>query len=143
VSYRVTGDRVGPAVTERQFRPDVSVDGAQPRHNSFTHSGYDRGHLIQREVVAGDRELEEIADQTTTVVPMTPALNRGPGSPWRAAEMRTLRLADEHGSVTVTVRPLYAERPQSLQDGTPVPYAIEREVRAGGRVLERETFRNR
>lgn len=145
VTYQVNADDLvkGPPATERSFKGDVSIEAAQPKDAAFTHSGYERGHLAQREVFKSSAEAELAADQTTNVVPMRPELNRGANSPWSAAERRTLEMAKKHGAVQVEVEPIYDANPPRLSDGTPVPKAIRRTVKtADGNVLEDASYLN-
>ena len=111
-------------VTDRTFTRDVSTEGAQSSNKAYTNSGYDRGHLAQREAFKGYGDAEIAVDHWTNVVPMTPDLNRGAGSPWAAAERRTVdyvKPVSEGGqgyqSVKVVVEPVYDANPPRLSDG--------------------------
>jgi hypothetical protein len=130
--------------SSRSFTGDWSIEGAQPRNADYVRSGWDRGHLAQREAFRGSKDIERAADSHATTVPMAPNLNRGPGSPWRAAETRTINYAQQYGSVKVRVEPLYGANPAVLRNGTPIPRAITRTVTGpNGEVLESFTFLNR
>lgn len=144
IKYRVdAGTRERAVQTDRSFSKNEATEGAQPSTNDYTDTGYDRGHLAQREAFKGNADAERAADHMENVVPMHPDLNRGEGSPWRAAEEDTIRLADEHGSVTVEVTPIYDANPQRLPNGTPIPKGIHRKVVApDGQVLQDLTFIN-
>lgn len=141
----------GGQVTDRTFTRDVSTEGAQSSNKAYTNSGYDRGHLAQREAFKGYGDAEIAVDHWTNVVPMTPDLNRGAGSPWAAAERRTVdyvKPVSEGGqgyqSVKVVVEPVYDANPPRLSDGTPIPKAIRRTVIApDGTVLEDASYLNR
>jgi DNA/RNA endonuclease G (NUC1) len=141
VEFTVMPPPKGKQVSSRRFKIDTTVEGAQPNDESFKNQGYDKGHLMAREVVKGDTEAERAADLTTNVVPMTKSLNQ---SIWRAAEVRTNQLAKRHGSVRVRTEPIYDANPQRLPDGTPIPKAIRRTVVApDGTVLEDASYLNR
>ena len=135
---------------DRRFKPDPSVEGAQSRVSAYTNSGYEKGHLAQREVFKGSIDAEVAVDQMTNIVPMTEALNRGAGSPWRAAEQRTVEYVKPvgqggggHEAVKVKVEPIYDANPPRLSDGTPVPKEIHRTVTTlDGQVLEDATYLN-
>jgi hypothetical protein len=145
VGFRIDADVAARSVqSSRGFARNESVEAAQPSDRGFTRSGYERGHLVQREAVRGDADIERAADLWTGVVPMTEALNRGAGSPWRASEERAIRWAATHGHVTVHVEPLYDATPPRLSDQTPIPRAIRRVILApDGTVLEDITHPNR
>lgn len=48
------------------------------RHDDYTHSGYDRGHLVRSEERTLNGEDNFSTFYTTNILPMTPDLNRGP-----------------------------------------------------------------
>jgi hypothetical protein len=145
VSYNVDSNTVrSEAVSKRSFTGDRSTEGAQGTNAAYAGSGYDRGHLAQREAFKGSKETERAADMHTNIVPMTPELNRGAGSPWREAEARTVELARERGSVRVEIEVHYAEHPPTLRDGTPIPDSFNRRVIApDGTMLRDDHFNNR
>ena len=127
--------------SERSFKPDAATHGFQSRTDAYTNSGYDRGHLGPREAFRGSALAEGDADLLTNVVPMSPELNQR--GAWRAAELRTNRLAMEHGRVKVVSNPIYDANPPRLRDGTPVPREIRRQVfTEDGRLLEADTYLN-
>ncbi|NOR41703.1 MAG: DUF4157 domain-containing protein [Gammaproteobacteria bacterium] len=129
--------------TDRSFTRDRSTDAPQSRDSAYLNSGYDRGHLVQREAVRGDADVERAVDQWSMVVPMSPALNRGAGSPWRASETHAMQMAAQNGPVTVVVEPIYAPNPLRLEDGTPIPRAIRRKLIAyDGQVIEDISYLN-
>ncbi|MEW5931769.1 MAG: DNA/RNA non-specific endonuclease, partial [Gemmatimonadota bacterium] len=145
VGFRIDADVADrTAQTDRAFTRNETVDAAQSSDKGYNKSGYERGHLVQREAVRGDAAVERAADQWTGVVPMTEALNRGAGSPWRASEERAIQWAVRYGHVTVQVEPVYDATPPTLKDGTPIPKAIRRAITApDGTVLEDITHLNR
>jgi hypothetical protein len=145
VRYRVDADTDARTVqTDRAFARDNTTQGAQATDADYTDTGLDRGHLAQREAFKGDVDVERAADLMTNVVPMAPNLNRGAGSPWRAAEAATIVLAATHGHVEVIVTPIYDAAPPTLANGTPIPREIRRQVIApDGQVLHDVTLPNR
>lgn len=144
VEFEVHADSAaGRTQSKRYFTGDEGIEGQQPRNADYRHSGWDRGHLAQREVFRGDRATERAADSHATTVPMSPNLNRGPGSPWRAAETRVFDQARRYGTVKVRLEPVYDANPLRLPDGTPIPKAITRTVYGpDGAVLESMSFLN-
>jgi DNA/RNA endonuclease G (NUC1) len=131
-------------VSSRSFARDTSTEGAQGTNAGYRDSGYERGHLAQREAFNGSPDTERAADLQTNVVPMRTELNRGAGSRWRLSEQATTNFARLHGRVRVVVEPSYAANPPRLRDGTPIPDTITRRVYApDGTELLNETFDNR
>lgn len=145
VKYRVDAETSKRTTqTDRSFTKQESTEGAQPSDDNFTGTGYDRGHLAQREAFKGNADAERAVDQMPNIVPMHPNLNRGEGSPWRAAEAETIRLADKYGSVTVEIAPIYDSNPLRLPNGTPIPKGIHRKVIApDGKILLDITYLNK
>ena len=97
------------------------VDGGpQSKDSASTGSGYDRGHLAQREAFkAGTAEALRAADHFTNVVPMRPELTRAVEWPdgnsvpsdWIKLEMRAVKeLTPKYGYVTVEVEPIVRAR---------------------------------
>lgn len=90
-----------------RFLPDVPDLRARARHDDYTHTGYDRGHMCP----AADRSAS-ISSMISTfvmsnVAPQTPRLNRGE---WQATERACRKLAIEHDSVHVLAMPIYIHR---------------------------------
>ena len=144
VAYRVdAGSAAQAAQTSRSFTVDPSLGRAQSSTGGYLRSGYEKGHLVQREAAKGDALVERSVDSYGLVVPMSEALNRGAGSSWRSSEALTMRWADQYGHVKVEVIPHYGPNPARLRDGTPIPVSIQRRVLApDGRVLQDMTHPN-
>jgi DNA/RNA endonuclease G (NUC1) len=144
VQFDVNAEQADTAQqTSRSFTADPSIPGSQPTNRTYAGSGMDRFHLAQREAFAGDPAAERAADSHATTVPGSPNLNRGAGSPWRAAERRTVDLARQYGKVRVEIDLIYDANPPRMQDGTPIPKAFTRTVRtADGSVLESASYPN-
>ena len=143
VTYRLDGgiEDIAP-ITTRSFTKDTLTEGAQSSNKAYKNSGWDRGHLAQREAFKGTEESERAADHFLNVVPMAPWFNEH-GS-WRKAEVDTLREAEEYGSVLVNIQVIYGENPQRLRDGTPIPLAFVRRVaRPDGQILSNKLYMNR
>lgn len=145
VSYRVDkGASAHAAQTSRSFTVDPALGRVQSSARGYRSSGYEKGHLVQREAAKGDQLVERSVDSYGLVVPMSQALNRGQGSSWRASEALTMRWADQYGHVHVQVVPHYGANPMRLPDGTPIPIAIRRKVTApDGTVLQDSSHLNR
>jgi hypothetical protein len=146
VTYKAFAGKAPKEVSDRSFVGDTSTEGAQPKDKAYTHSGYERGHLGQRQAAAGYEYAEKATDLMTNVVPMKPGLNKGT---WKVAEERSFDLANQvkdaglGDHVDITVEPVYGDHPPRLKDGTPIPEAFIRTVRApDGTVLESDYYLN-
>ena len=124
-AYRIT-DQTLPGDFPRPTRFEVDRrTRALVSHDTYTKSGYDRGHMAPNFAIAS--RFGETAQKETflmsNVVPQNPALNQGP---WRLLEdvlaNRTARLAKE---IWVVTGPVY-EGPQEIRvkDGPVVPSAF-------------------
>lgn len=89
------------------FVNDIPDTRAVARHQDYTRTGYDRGHLCP----AQDRSAATAAMRSTfamsNIAPQVPALNRGP---WKTTESYCRWLAREHDSVSVVVIPVFLQR---------------------------------
>jgi DNA/RNA endonuclease G (NUC1) len=146
VSFQLNKETLeGAQVTERSFKPDRTLESAQPSDSAFTNSGFDRAHLASREAFKGDADMERAVDQTYNVVPMAREFNQR--GAWREAEIRANQFAEKYGSVNVEIEPIYDTDPNKLRrlsDGTPIPKAIRRRVTTlDGEILEDMTLFNR
>jgi DNA/RNA endonuclease G (NUC1) len=161
VSYNFTAEAaaVPSQASDRSFHQEKRLKGesAQSKEKEYLNSGWEKGHLAQREAGKVDpnidadlgitptgEDVERSLDVLTNVVPMTPALNKG--QEWRSAERRTAKYAEDEGYVTVEIIPIYDVNPPRLQvNGTPIPRQILRIIKSGptGRILESQLFENK
>ena len=74
-----------------KFLPDPNLGSASPTHDTYTNSGYDRGHMCPaNDCLWSGKALEE-SFYMSNICPQTAELNRakgrkGLGSPWRIVE---------------------------------------------------------
>ncbi|MFP4294473.1 MAG: DNA/RNA non-specific endonuclease [Halothiobacillaceae bacterium] len=124
VSYQVLPrpEQGSPAPRPGRFREDwrtircltmfACVD-----HDSYTGSGFDRGHLAPNHVIAS-RYGARAQAQTflmTNVSPQRPELNQGP---WRAVEMLAAdELSESHGAFWVITGPVFDARKRAYLPG--------------------------
>lgn len=105
-----------------RFRVDTRTRAAV-RHDDYTGSGYDRGHLAPNYAIAtrfGSAAQEETF-LMTNVMPQTPNLNQGP---WRALEATLAdRTAPAAKEIWVVVGPVYAGSTSRLRSGSVIPTA--------------------
>jgi endonuclease G len=105
-----------------RFRTDNRT-AARVSPETYTNSGYDRGHLVPNHAIATrfGAAAQEETFLMSNIMPQEPALNQGP---WRKLEAV---LADETAArcreIWVAVGPVYRGAPRSLQGKTLVPGA--------------------
>ena len=87
-----------------RFAQDSRLHAPQARHEDYTNSGYDRGHMMP----AGDRSSRISSMKSTfimtNVCPQVPALNRGP---WKRIEEATRRYAAGGHVLRVQAFPIF------------------------------------
>lgn len=68
------------------FKPDPEAPRS-PKHNEYTRSGYDRGHMAPNEAIATryGADAQRQTFLTSNICPQRPSLNQGP---WRDMELR-------------------------------------------------------
>jgi endonuclease G len=83
------------------------------RHEDYTGSGYDRGHLAPNHLIATryGREAQHQTFLMSNIVPQRPALNRGV---WQRLEGFEDALANRLGPLWVFTGPIYGPRPAYL-----------------------------
>ena len=103
-----------------RFRADPRTRAAI-RHEDFTGSGYDRGHLAPNHAI-GTRFGATAQEETflmSNVIPQSPELNQGP---WRELEAALAdRAAPACEEIWVVVGPAYGGSPRRLASGPAIP----------------------
>jgi endonuclease G len=105
VVYRLTTNMVENNSAGRDtFRRDMEVPTSL-LHADYTHSGFDRGHLVPASDMSSNAESARDAGLMTNIMPQFPNFNRF--GLWRESERFGQRLAREHGEVIIIAGPLY------------------------------------
>ena len=83
-----------------RFNSDPAVNS--PRHDDYTGSGYDRGHMAPNFAIASryGREAQIETFYTSNICPQRPGLNRGP---WRDIEHRVAKIYGQRETVWVVI----------------------------------------
>lgn len=124
VSYRIPAQTIpGTFPRPARFHTDTRTH-SQVKHEDYTSSGYDRGHMAPNLAIAS-RFGEQAQKETflmSNVVPQSPALNQGP---WRLLE-ETLssETAPSDGEIWVVTGPIYDSHPEHLKSGVEIPDAF-------------------
>ena len=104
------------------FTRDPAARNA-PRHDDYTRSGYDRGHLVPNHAIAArfGKEAQAETFLTSNIAPQRPWLNQGP---WADVEMRIANdWPDRVGDVWVIVGAISPPERQTLATGINIPSA--------------------
>jgi endonuclease G, mitochondrial len=106
VAYELTTEETeGDAKRKTRFSPDPLVKTSSPKHDDYTNSGYDRGHLAP----AADMQFAEDAMAesfyTSNISPQNPQLNR---QTWRLLEEQIGQWAKRDGRLFIVVGPIFA-----------------------------------
>jgi len=121
VAYRMF--RVGPVSSPprpSRFMVDTRTL-SQVRHDDYTNSGFDRGHMAPNYGIATRYGVKGQLETffMTNIVPQTPTLNR---QLWRRLEERIARhYANEYEEVWVVTGPVYDAQQQTLFSGVEIP----------------------
>ena len=120
-SYRLPAE----ALPQRFPRPSrFRTDGrtsARVRHEDYTGTGYDRGHLTPNHAIATrfGATAQEETFLMTNIIPQAPDLNQGP---WRELEATLAeRTAIAAREIWVTVGPAYRGAARRIASGSAVP----------------------
>ena len=121
VGYELTAAEVaGDLPRDDGFRRDPFLGDLTPTGDSYSGSGYDRGHLIPAADVEWSLAAMEASFYMSNIVPQTPALNRGP---WRELEEQIRELALDEGAVIIRTGPILGrgDYPRLPEAGTVIP----------------------
>ncbi len=106
------------------FRIDERTK-SEVRHDDFTNSGYDRGHMAPNATIAG--RYGEAAQLETFVMsnvcPQTPQLHRT-GGPWEELERLVRQWANVYEEVWVITGPIFDKDIETLALGVEIPDAF-------------------
>ncbi len=95
--------------------------GAKVRHEDYTNSGYDRGHMAPNWAI-GTRYGRDAQIETfymSNICPQKPGLNQGM---WRCLEMITAKAyANQFGDVWVLAGPIFDKDVETLKSGVEIP----------------------
>ena len=116
-----------------RFIPDESLPAGwyRVRHEDFSRSDYDRGHMVRSEERTRSRRDNTSTFLLTNVLPQRHDLNAGP---WLRLEDYCRELA-QHGrkEMFVTAGPIFGPRPDTIGHGVAVPEAFFKIVVVLGR----------
>jgi endonuclease G len=121
VSYRLVASDFGAVP---RYRGKFLADDALPagvyraRHEDYSGSGYDRGHLVRSEERTRTPEDNRATFLLTNVLPQTHELNAGP---WLHLEQLCEALAKGGRELHIVAGGLFDSRPPTIGEGVAVP----------------------
>jgi endonuclease G, mitochondrial len=112
VSWNLNGSHFGNAPRHRgKFIPDetLSVGLYRVRHDDYSNSGYDRGHMVRSEERTASVQDNAATFLTTNILPQTHELNAGP---WLRLEEYCQHMAQRDGKeLYLMAGGIYEKRP--------------------------------
>lgn len=90
-----------------RFLPDVPHIGAKARHDDFSKTGYDRGHMCPAEDRSRNTQLMQSTFVMSNVAAQTPSMNRGI---WKQTENFCRKAAKRFGTIHVLALPIFLDR---------------------------------
>jgi endonuclease G len=102
VSWRLTKDEIGNAPRPRLFAVDKDLPQGflRVKHQDYTGSGFDRGHMCPHSDRAKDKDMSSVTFILTNVIPQAPNVNQGL---WDDLEEYCRFLVQEKGKVLYIV----------------------------------------
>jgi endonuclease G len=125
VAWQLNGSHLGPVTRYRgPFAPEPALpEGVyQVRHDDYTGSGYDRGHLCPSDDRTATPDDNRATFTLSNIVPQTHDNNAGP---WLRLESYSRALVEHAGrELFVTAGGVFGAQPKTLRHGVAVPDAV-------------------
>lgn len=107
VAYELTAEETrGDAERSNRFLVDPKVEGVCPRHNDYTHSGYDRGHMAPAADMTWDEQAMRESFYMSNICPQVHGLNAGA---WKQLENKIRIWARRDSAIIVVCGPIVKE----------------------------------
>lgn len=124
VCYILTGEMVKSAGLERKdrFFADPAIITGSAVHSDYTHSGFDRGHLVPAKDMAWSEESLTESFYLSNISPQTPAFNRGI---WKELESEVREWALSEDSLIIITGPVFGDSTKAIgRNRVSVPVAF-------------------
>ena len=107
VAYELTAEETrGDAERSNRFLVDPQVEGVCPRHNDYTRSGYDRGHMAPAADMTWDEQAMRESFYMSNICPQVHGLNAGA---WKQLENKIRIWARRDSAIIVVSGPIVKE----------------------------------
>lgn len=107
VAYELTAEETrGDAERSDRFLVDPKVEGVCPRHNDYTRSGYDRGHMAPAADMTWDEQAMRESFYMSNICPQVHGLNAGA---WKQLENKIRIWARRDSAIIVVCGPIVKE----------------------------------
>ncbi len=105
VAWELTASETNGSISRkgRKFRWDSTVDGC-PEHDDYTHSGFDRGHMIPAADCKYSVQAMEDCFYMTNICPQNHSLNTGG---WKKLEEACRDWAIRYNAIIIIAGPIY------------------------------------
>jgi endonuclease G, mitochondrial len=105
-AYCFTADELFSKVERSsKYSADFKISGRKVSHDTYTNSGFDRGHLIPaRDMMFNEIAMTE-ANYMSNITPQTPSFNRGI---WKSLETCVRNWVEIYDTVFVVTGPVYS-----------------------------------
>lgn len=135
VAYELTDEETNGTIERaRHFKVDEEAPYPRVETSDYSHSGYDRGHMIPAADVKWSQQAMYDSFYMTNICPQNPNLNRGD---WNDLEELCRTWAKKWGRLYIACGPVVVENPQRIGDvGVVVPAAFFKVVLRMGEEVE-------
>jgi endonuclease G len=128
VGWNLNASHFGPAPRHPgKFLVDEQLPAGayRPRHEDYTDSGFDRGHMVRSEERTATPEDNRATFLLTNILPQTHDLNAGP---WLRLEEHCQELTKKGKELYIVAGPIYGANPPRIGRGIAVPEAFFKAV---------------
>ncbi len=107
VAYELAADEVdGEYTSSSNFSRDPNLQGRQASREDYSHSGWDRGHMVPKADLKWSEQAWWESHYFTNICPQNRKLN---GGPWQKLERQVRKWAQYFGKVYVVVGPIFTD----------------------------------
>jgi len=107
VAYELTADEVdGTYTATSNFSRDPNLRGRQASREDYSHSGWDKGHMVPKADLKWSEKAWWESHYFTNICPQNHQLN---GGSWNSLEKQVRRWAQRYGRIYVVAGPIFTD----------------------------------